>query len=310
MIYNMSVNRYTDDDFDYGYDIDDLDIDGDRQAEEHGKEMPPPRPVKKRRRVKWDNIIILLVIAALSVLLVFLIRNFMNEQKDNNESLPAAASTANSKPTVSDIPQTTAESNMTETTPEKEPEPPKPAFPVETDITVIDGVTYINGILIINKTYGVPESYDPGVDPTAEAKLQEMYAAAANEDIILWTASGYRTYDYQKKLYDDYVDRDGKEAADTYSARPGFSEHESGLTFDVCDPSSSFDDTEEAAWLEEHCAEYGFIIRYPEGKEDITGFMYESWHVRYVGEELAKIIMENDICLEEYFGITSEYADE
>lgn len=307
----MSVNRYTDDDFDYGYDIDDLDIDGDGQAEEHDEEMPR-RPVKKRRRVKWDNVIILLTIVALSVLLVLLIRSFMNEQKDNNESLPAAASTADPQPTVSDKPQvqTTDESKMTEITTGNGPEPPKPVFPVETDITVVDGVTYINGILIINKTYGVPESYDPGVDPTAEAKLQEMYAAAADEGIILWTASGYRTYDYQKNLYDDYVARDGKEAADTYSARPGFSEHESGLTFDVCDPSSSFDNTKEAEWLKEHCAEYGFIIRYPEGKEDITGFMYESWHVRYVGEELAKIIMENDICLEEYFGITSEYADD
>lgn len=270
------------------------------------------RPQKNTtRHIRWGAIAILVLIILLIALLIFLIAVFKDDIKDdmnkNTSDVPAGAQTG-----ITTAPPTTdttdpARSDTTTTT--TEPEPPKPPYPVEADIEVIDGVTYINGILIVNKTYGLPEWFDPGVDPVAQAKLEEMYAAAAQDGLTLWTASGYRTYEEQRTLYEDYAAVDGYDAADTYSARPGHSEHETGLTFDVNDPSSTFDGTPEAQWLEQHCAEYGFIIRYPKGKEDITGFMYESWHVRYVGEEVAKVVMENGICLEEYFGITSVYSE-
>lgn len=290
--------NYFDDDNNDNY----ADNGGSRNSRGNGAKRPTGKV-----RIRWSAVAMLALIIILFVLLIVLIMIFKDEitkevhKNDSSEQdVPAVVTTA--------PPVTTSETTTTTTTESSEVEPTSP-FPVETDITVIDGVTYINGILIVNKTYSVPESFDPGVDPVAEAKLLEMYDAAARDGLTLWTASGYRTYDYQRELYEAYAATDGYDAADTYSARPGHSEHETGLTFDVNDPTSAFDDTPEAQWLKEHCAEYGFIIRYPKGKEDITGFMYESWHVRYVGEEIAKVIMENDICLEEYFGITSEYPD-
>ena len=99
----------------------------------------------------------------------------------------------------------------------------------------------------------------------------------------------------------------GQATADTFSARPGHSEHETGLAIDVNDPSDSFNNTAEAAWLAEHCWDYGFILRYPQGKQDITGYKYESWHIRYVGTKLSKELQKSGQTMEEYFGLTSQY---
>ena len=120
--------------------------------------------------------------------------------------------------------------------------------------------------------------------------------------------SGFRSYYDQRYIYNGYVSRDGVAAADRYSARAGHSEHQSGMAIDVNSTSTSFKDTPEGIWLRDNCHLYGFIIRYPEGKEHITGYMYEPWHIRYVGVELATKIKESGLCLEEYFGITSAYG--
>ena len=103
------------------------------------------------------------------------------------------------------------------------------------------------------------------------------------------------------------MNRDGQSEADTYSARPGHSEHQTGLALDINYADSWFDNTAEARWIAENCADYGFILRYPKGKEDKTGYMYESWHVRYVGKELARKVTDSGLCLEEYLGIDSYY---
>lgn len=191
------------------------------------------------------------------------------------------------------------------TTPEETTEEPAPVI----EITQVDGITYINGILIANKTYGLPADYDPGLDPTASAALAQMQMAAAADGIELFTVSGYRSYSYQETLYNNYVARDGKAAADRYSARPGYSEHQTGLAFDLNSLEESFGETREGIWLKEHCFEYGFIIRYPKEKEAETGYMYEPWHVRYLGKDVAKSVYESGLCLEEYLDITSVYAD-
>ncbi len=171
-------------------------------------------------------------------------------------------------------------------------------------------LTYIDGILIVNKTYALPEDYAPGVDPTAKAAFDEMAADAAEEGLNLYISSGYRSYEYQAGLYDRYVARDGQEVADTYSARPGHSEHQTGLAFDLNTISMDFAETAEGIWVTEHCHEYGFIIRYPSGKEDVTGYQYEPWHIRYLGVETATAVWESGLCLEEYLNITSVYAEE
>ncbi len=178
-------------------------------------------------------------------------------------------------------------------------------------VTVVSGpqLTYIDGILIANKTYALPSDYAPGVDPEAEAAFYEMQADAAESGLNLYISSAYRSYDYQAGLYKRYVDRSGKAEADRYSARPGHSEHQTGLAFDLNSISDEFKDTDEGKWVAENCHKYGFIVRYPEDKENVTGYMYEPWHIRYLGVDIATSVYESGLCLEEYLGITSEYDE-
>ena len=171
----------------------------------------------------------------------------------------------------------------------------------------VHGVTYIDGILIANKTYKLPKTYNPGTNRKAYKAFQKMQSAAYKDGINLFIASGFRSYSYQKSLYNNYKARDGKEKADTYSARAGYSEHQTGLAFDINNPSSTFDNTKEAKWLAKNCTKYGFIIRYQKSKEKITGYKYESWHIRYLGKSLAKKVTKSGKCLEEFLGITSKY---
>lgn len=176
-------------------------------------------------------------------------------------------------------------------------------------ITQKDGITYVDGVLIANKTYSLPENYNPGkLLNECSSAFEKMKAAAAKEGLNLWVASGFRSYELQQSLYTRYSQRDGKEAADRYSARPGHSEHQTGLAIDLNSITSAFANTKEGKWVAENCHEYGFILRYPKEKETQTGYMYEAWHIRYVGVEVAKNIYESGLCLEEYYGITSVYA--
>ena len=173
-----------------------------------------------------------------------------------------------------------------------------------------DGVIYINGILIANKTYSLPRDYNPGdlLDVFTE-NFNKMQSDASKEGISLNVISGFRSYDRQNNIYNNYVSRDGKDKADTYSARPGHSEHQTGLAADINDLSQSWENTAEGKWLNANCYKYGFIIRYVKGKEDQTGYIYEPWHIRYVGNDLAKKLYNNGdwLTLEEYLGITSKY---
>ena len=183
----------------------------------------------------------------------------------------------------------------------------------------IEGITYIQGALIANKTYSLPADFAPGLDPTCENQFYKMTNDASKKGLYIYFASGFRSYEYQSQIYNNYVAREtanndgdkgkGKAEADRYSARPGHSEHQSGLAIDVNQVDNTFDNTAEAKWLADHCHEYGFILRYPQGKEDITGYQYESWHVRYVGTDLSYAIRNSGLTMEEYFGIDSKYKD-
>lgn len=170
--------------------------------------------------------------------------------------------------------------------------------------------TYVNGVLIVNKKNPLPADYDKGEDPVARAAFEKMATAAKAEGIELVAFSGYRSYEYQTTLYERYVAKDSKDAADRYSARPGYSEHQSGLAFDIGEKgredlwlTSAFGETKAGQWLVNNAHKYGFILRYPEGKEDITGFMYESWHFRYLEGDLATKVYEAGVTLEEYLGL-------
>lgn len=180
--------------------------------------------------------------------------------------------------------------------------------------------------VLVNKQQALPESYEPKdlVYPNvpftftekidkrkmrkeAAAALETLFAGAKKDGISLAGVSAYRSYATQKTLYNNYVKQDGEEKAKTYSALPGHSEHETGLAIDVsgsngkCAAQNCFAVTKEAKWLDSHATEYGFIIRYPDGKESITGYQYEPWHLRYVGTQLSKELAQKNITLEEYF---------
>lgn len=194
-------------------------------------------------------------------------------------------------------------------------------------ITEINGVTYIDDVMMVNKTYSLPSDYMPVdtvespegktntcnkcINKIAYKSFLNMQADAKALGLNIYIASGYRPYVSQNKIYNNYIKRDGKKAADTYSARPGYSEHQSSYAFDLNSINDSFAKTDEGKWVNNNAYLYGFIIRFPKGKSDYTGYKYESWHLRYVGYELAKKLYNdgNWLSLEEYFGVDSKYQD-
>lgn len=177
------------------------------------------------------------------------------------------------------------------------------------EIIEVDGLTYINGVLVVNKTYSVPQDYAPGdLTPECKEAFDELAAAAARDGFNIYVLSGYRSYETQTGLYNRYCARDGQEKADTYSARPGHSEHQTGLAIDVNSVSYSFASTPEGQWIAANSYKYGFIVRYGQNKESLTGYAYEPWHIRYVGVAMAQAVYDSGLCLEEYLGISSVYA--
>ncbi len=168
---------------------------------------------------------------------------------------------------------------------------------------------YYGGVLIANKSNCLtPDFVSPDQDEMRE-QLDKMIAAAAEDGITLRKVSEHRTYDYQVSLFKGYIDSMGYEGATSVSAWPGASEHQTGLAVDfgaadgLCELESCFESTPEGKWLKENARDYGFILRYPEGKRNITGYNYEPWHYRYVGVDIAVDIAKDDITLEEYLGI-------
>ena len=166
-------------------------------------------------------------------------------------------------------------------------------------------------IVVANKHYPMSKDYNPGENPTAKAELLKLIAAMQQAGFpISDNYSGFRSYETQTQLYQDYVNKDGKAEADRYSARPGYSEHQTGLAFDLIGTNGDLVTEEKAAqWLLDHAADYGFVVRYLKGKEKETGYMAEEWHLRYVGKE-AKEIAASGLSLEEYYGFEGgDYVD-
>lgn len=179
---------------------------------------------------------------------------------------------------------------------------------------------YLNqSYILVNKYNYLPEDYVPEnlkeinkkystggmklVDYAKEA-FEKMAIDAKKENLSIIAMSSYRSYTYQVNLYNRYKEQDGEETADTYSARAGFSEHQTGLTVDVYNGKkdyTEFENTKEFTWMQENAHNYGFILRFPKDKTKLTGYQYESWHYRYVGKEIATYIKEKNICFEEYY---------
>ncbi len=246
---------------------------------------------------------------------------------DTNE--PGATSTATPVDTPSSIEPSPTPLPVETVKPEETSVPNKPEPTAETgenlSLPVVANATDIT--VLVNKNFRLPNDYIPAdlvvpdvpftfkekldkrkMRKEAAAALEQMFEAAKLDEIQLAGVSGYRSRATQKSLFNSYVARDGLEAASRYSARPGQSEHQTGLAMDVgsingkCSAMDCFGGTKEATWVAEHAAEYGFIVRYPEGKESITGYKYEPWHLRFVGVELATEVTDKGMTLEEYYG--------
>jgi D-alanyl-D-alanine carboxypeptidase len=280
--------------------------------------------------MKWGikNLMKKIVITALFISLIIICLTGCNKGDTTAavelDPSPVVTSTSTA---VETIPPTDAASTPTQiesTAPTLKPNPDTTQTPDLTDslqvIAQPDSIT-----VLVNKQFALPKEYEPSdlVFPdvpfifkeksdkrkmrTIAAKaLEKLFAGAAKDEIQLAGASAYRSYTTQKQLFNSYVKQDGEKKARTYSAIPGTSEHETGLAIDVsgidgkCAAQDCFAGTKEAIWLGKHAAEYGFIVRYPEGKEAITGYNYEPWHLRYVGVEISKEIAANNSTLENY----------
>lgn len=188
----------------------------------------------------------------------------------------------------------------------------------------IDGAYYIDDYLIVNKSYPLSEDWLPKnpkekieteickncIDKTAYEEWIKMKNDAAAIGLNIYISSGYRAYNYQKGLYQHFINKGGAEYADITSARAGHSEHQSGFAFDLNSVDASFTATSEGKWVNDNAHLYGFIIRYPKDKTHETGYKYESWHLRYVGKYLADKLYNNGnwITMEAYFGLESKYS--
>jgi zinc D-Ala-D-Ala carboxypeptidase len=173
---------------------------------------------------------------------------------------------------------------------------------------------------VINKKHQLPTDYVPSdltiingsrLRSDAAVNLKNLIAGAKSAGISLLLVSGYRSYNDQVAVYNGYVAKDGQAQADTYSARPGFSEHQTGLVADMgsedgtCTLQECFAQTAAGQWLAANAQNYGFIIRYPANKDSITGYQYEPWHLRYLGVDTAKAVAVSGLTLDEYYGVAA-----
>ena len=187
--------------------------------------------------------------------------------------------------------------------------------------TIKETDTSLKEKMLVNKFYYLPSNYDDNLDIATvknwyaygEKKILnevyqmyiQMYNAAKNEGLNLIINSGFRTNKEQTDLYDERKKMKGTEYADLYAARPSFSEHETGLALDIFTPeyptTETFESSKEYTWLLNNAYKFGFILRYPKGKEYLTGYAYESWHYRYLGLDLAKKVYESGLTYDEYY---------
>lgn len=250
------------------------------------------------------------------------------KENENSSEEPASTNADNSSATTANATSVSASSDSSEFAPPVVPSGntvSKGTTSKGFQIQEINGATYIDGVLIANKTYALPQDFIPTnpdqpvnadrsstcLDKTLMSAWNTMLKDATAKGLNIYIASGYRSYNYQVNVYNRYVKSDGAAVADTYSSRPGNSEHQTGLCFDLNTIEDSFQYTNEGKWVNDNCYKYGFCIRFPKGKDSATGYQYESWHLRYVGVDLATKLYNNGdwLSLEEYFGITSEYPN-
>lgn len=177
----------------------------------------------------------------------------------------------------------------------------KPSRIENSHYVLVNKYNYLNKDFVPNNLINIDNTQ---LNIVAAKEFKNMKIEAKKENLNIVAVSGYRSYDYQDKLYNKYLSQDSKEKVDTYSARAGHSEHQTGLAVDISNGIKSyteFETTNEFEWMQENAYKYGFILRYPQEKEYITGYIYEAWHYRYVGVEIALYIKKHNITFDEYY---------
>ncbi|MDO4467841.1 MAG: M15 family metallopeptidase [Bacillota bacterium] len=296
---------------------------------------------KKKRRIRWDRIFLLLfAILAILALLIFslsfvfkmLFGKKTNEDVNSTPNTTEIISQKQKKSNLSKEMQERVEAYLDEN-PNLSEEEAIRCVKMNMDLEPYSETTIIdddsNPALLLNKFNALPEGYKPddlvdikyactqGVDyscttmeevqlrKVAAKAYEEWVEAAEEEGIDIVAIAAYRTYEYQRDLYNYYEQAEGKAYADAYYARPGQSEHNSGLAVDITFNGYNFNEIENYEgydWILNNAHKFGWILRYPEEKVDITRYGYESWHFRYVGVDVATLCYENNWCLEEYYG--------
>ena len=244
------------------------------------------------------KVVIIVVCAVILAALVFTGLYFADKALT-----PAPTPSPTPAPTAAPTPSPTPEPTPVPT-PEPTPEP-TPSYP-DIDIT-----SWEYALANADNNIGdyVPEletiENSQKFDTRAAQALRDFIAAARAEGLTVYLSSAYRDYQTQQYLYNNKVAEYGEEIAKTIVSPPGTSEHQLGLAADITDQyyqykNEELEKTQLFQWMSAHCAEYGFIVRYPRDKTDVTGVMYEPWHFRYVGREAARYITDNGLCLEEF----------
>ncbi|MFA9423370.1 MAG: D-alanyl-D-alanine carboxypeptidase family protein [Sedimentibacter sp.] len=298
--------------------------------------------MKKKKNQKTKRVVTIISVLLLILIVVFVyskaksnkMKNEIEQSElSNGENIENIENNEHQTNNDAEIPEENEQqTNSNQENPVESEQGPVKEEPSKTDNTVISTeekeiVSDPKALdVLVNKTRNLPDTYipedlvslsdvptvlkNPEINQLREPAylaLKDLFAAAKNDSgFELFARSGYRSYNTQDSLYKSYVSVSGQAAADTYSAKPGQSEHQTGLAMDITcaalnyQLSDTFADTDEGKWVKENAHKFGFIVRYPKGKEDITGYLYEPWHIRFLGVELATKVFESGLTYEEY----------
>ena len=292
---------------------------------------------KKKRKLNKNQkaLNFLCIMMAFVVIFVAVVCISVDKKNDalREKETAVSQSTQTTEKSESKKPQETEKGEAPDTTKEASsdttaPETTQPVTAVVANPGTMDNPTIITideekwYMTLVNSSYRIPDDYEPDLvyvcgsgerlDRKVAEHYEEMYNAAQKEGINLAPCSGYRSYELQERNYNNkvsfyesqgYSNKDAKVKAATIIMTPGSSEHNLGYAMDIVCVDEWFEDTAEFKWLTENAADYGFIMRYPKDKQDITKVIYEPWHWRYVGVELAKELKDSGLVLEEYMGV-------
>ncbi len=267
--------------------------------------LPEIHKLSKRTRIISLIVIGLVLIVTTGVASAVLIRG--------EDSVYEPDVVSNYQPEPEEESEEVLEEKMAVEEKDSTPEPePVSQWPVTYSVKEANSLT-----VVVNKKHKLPSSYTPSLvsvaggqmKPEAASAMQELLNAASEAGAPMNIISSYRSYQTQVSTYQYWVDTQGQAQADRESARPGHSEHQTGLAADMGNPDGScrllacFGDGAAGKWLASNAHEYGFIVRYEEGKENLTGYIYEPWHIRYLGVETATAVKNSGLTLDQYYGV-------